>query len=258
MVDSCIRHKIARLVHVSSLSVLDHASHDPRSPVTEDSPDEPQAELRGLYTRSKLESELFVRNAAANLGLRAVIIRPGQIFGAGTERIPPPGVIALGNHWIVVGDGEQVLPLVYVEDVADALLRAAESSKVPAIYNIVDPDAITQREYLTAIRAQLSRDVTVHYCPKLLLLAAGWMCEVGQALMKRELPLSRYRVRSIRPLNPFDLTAATKELLWQPRIGVRAALSARDAGQQPHFSEVLPSDVMLEQVSAAQVDTSTK
>jgi 2-alkyl-3-oxoalkanoate reductase len=39
-------------------------------------------------------------------------------------------------------------------------------------------------------------------------------------------PLTRYRVRSLRPLENFDLTAAQTVLGWQPRVGVERGMAA--------------------------------
>src|SRR3546814_4390497 len=61
----------------------------------------------------------------------------------------PNGVVALAGRWGGVGSGRRTIPLVYVDDVVDAIVLAAE--KDPAnggIFHIVDPDHITQQEYL--------------------------------------------------------------------------------------------------------------
>ncbi len=39
-------------------------------------------------------------------------------------------------------------------------------------------------------------------------------------LLKRDVPLTRYRVRSLRPLANFDLGAARNLLGWEPRVGL--------------------------------------
>jgi nucleoside-diphosphate-sugar epimerase len=43
-------------------------------------------------------------------------------------------------------------------------------------------------------------------------------------LLKRNVPLSRYRIRSIRPLSNFDQTAAQEQLGWSPLVGVAEGL----------------------------------
>jgi nucleoside-diphosphate-sugar epimerase len=43
--------------------------------------------------------------------------------------------------------------------------------------------------------------------------------EIAGALLKRDMPLSRYRVRSLRPLAPCDVSEAREKLGWQPEVG---------------------------------------
>ena len=119
IIDACLRHRVKRLVYVSSLGVLDHAGHEDGVIVDEESPVEPNPDLRGLYTQTKLEAERMVLAATKERGLDAVIVRPGQIFGPGAEKVTPNGVIKLAGQWIVAGNGKRMLPAVYIEDVVD-------------------------------------------------------------------------------------------------------------------------------------------
>ncbi|MGB9604569.1 MAG: NAD-dependent epimerase/dehydratase family protein [Bryobacteraceae bacterium] len=225
MVEACLAHKVRRLVHVSSLTVLDHAGHRAGAVVTESWRLEPHPERRGWYTQTKFEAERIVLEAVSSQGLDAVILRPGQIFGPGAGNLAPAGTIVLGGRWWICGSGDALLPLIYVDDVADALLLAADA-RVPAgsIFHLADPARITQQEYVEACRKAPGFRIRVHYVPRwmLLLMATGaeW---VGRTL-KRELPLSRYRVRSLKPLAPVDCSAARQALGWQPGVGVEQGL----------------------------------
>ena len=105
VVDACERHGVRRLVHVSSMSVLDHAGHQPDVPVNESSPYEPYPDRRGLYTQTKLEAEKTVLEAARDGRIHAVVLRPGQIYGPGSEQFPPSGTIGIAGRWLVVGIG---------------------------------------------------------------------------------------------------------------------------------------------------------
>jgi 2-alkyl-3-oxoalkanoate reductase len=224
IVDACLKHGVQRLVYVSSMGVLDHAGHPEGVPVTEDSPVEPHPELRGLYTQTKLQAERFVLNATREHGLPAVVIRPGQIFGPGAEHVAPNGIFALAGQWIVAGKGERQLPLVYIDDVVDGLI-AAETAPHAAgqIVHLIDPSPVTQNLYL-----QWSRPAPgskpVRRTPTSLLMAAGWMCEVLARIVKRPLPLSRYRVKSLRPLSPVDVLRARQLLGWSPTVGSERGL----------------------------------
>ena len=233
VIESCLRLGVKRLVFVSSLSVLDFAGHDRRAPVTESFAYEPFPEKRGLYTQTKLEAELMVLDAIERRGLFGVVLRPGQIFGSGGELATPGGVIGLVDRWYVVGSGNSRLPLVYVEDVVDAIMLAMRHTGSRYVFNIVDPEPVTQREYLNALDRYLVGKIKVKYVPALLLNTVALACEIVEKASKRRLPLSRYRLRSIRPLWPFDVSAAQHDLGWNPGVGSRVALSSMRKGVVP-------------------------
>lgn len=225
VIESVLRHAVPRLVYVSSLSVMDHAGRREGTVLRENSAYEPHPQRRGLYTQTKLEAERSVIDAMAHRGLPAVILRPGQIFGTGTERVPPNGVIALGGRWILVGNGTLRLPLVYIDDVIDALVLAgSEEGATGGTFNIVDPQPVTQATYLAACRHKLGGSLKVLRTPVWFMMCVATGVEVLAKLLRRELPLSRYRVRSLRPLANFDGAAARSILKWEPRAGVSEGL----------------------------------
>jgi len=227
MIDSCLKHKVKRVVYVSSQSVLDQAGHVPGTTVTEASALEPYPERRGLYTQTKLASEKLVLAAIREKGLPAVILRPGQIFGPGGEQFAPSGAIGMAGRWIVVGGGGHKLPLVYVEDVVDALILAAERPDVVGgVFQLVDPTPITQREFVKVAqrRADIPAARKVAYVPQWFMMLASRGIEMLGKVLKKDLPLSRYRIRSLRPPYPFDITAARTRLGWEPRVGTREGL----------------------------------
>jgi 2-alkyl-3-oxoalkanoate reductase len=224
VLEACKKHGTRRLIHVSSLSVLDHAGHRYPAPVTEDSAYEPFPERRGLYTQTKLEAERLVRKAMEEDGLEAVILRPGQIFGPGVEKTPPSGALQLAGAWTIIGSGRWPVPLVHVEDVVDALLAAERPEAKGAIVQLVDPERITQNE-VTAMAVR-SIGVRARHIPKWLFYTLAMGVEMMGKVLKRDMPLTRYRVTSLRPLTGFDQGAAQSKLGWRPRLGARAGLRA--------------------------------
>ncbi len=219
IVEACLRHGVKKLVFVSSLSVFNHAGRRATDVVTEDSPYEPYPELRGAYTQTKLEAERLVLDAVRERGLPAVIVRPGQIYGPGAERTPPSGTIGIAGQWLVVGNGRRMVPLVYIDDVVDALLAAAtRPDAYGGVFNLVDPGSVDQRAYIQASGHK------AHYLPVWFMMLASFGVEMLGRVLKRGVPLSRYRVRSIRPLWPVDVSRAGNGLGWRPRVGVQEGL----------------------------------
>jgi nucleoside-diphosphate-sugar epimerase len=219
-VDSCLRHRVRRLVYVSSIIHLHYSAHESGKAVDESYPLEPHADKRGFYTQAKLQAEQIVKDAIRDHQLPAVILRPGQIFGRGAEKSAPTGAIGLGGRWVVIGSGKLPLPLVYVEDVVDALMMAAKNDGVlGSIFNIVDPTVVTQNEYVAYCRRFFGNDLKVVYAPKPVMFLAALAADVVSKLTRVALPLSIYRLESSRPIHPFNVSAATRRLGWTPRIG---------------------------------------
>ncbi|MBZ5595218.1 MAG: NAD-dependent epimerase/dehydratase family protein [Acidobacteriia bacterium] len=223
VVDAALKYGIRRLVHVSSITVLDYAGHR-GAPMTEESPMEPHPEWRGAYTESKLRAERIVLDAIGK-GLQATIVRPGQIFGPGAEMLPPYGTIALAGRWVVVGTGNILLPLVYIDDVVDALVLAAQRDGVCGkTFQLVDRERLTQRQYIDHCRERHGQKIRVVYVPRPAFYAAGIGIGALGRLLRRSVPLSRYRVSSIRGIETFDCSAARELLGWAPRIGVKRGM----------------------------------
>jgi nucleoside-diphosphate-sugar epimerase len=219
VVDACLRHGVKKLVYVSSMSVADHAGHTTGVPVTESSPLEPHPDRRGVYTQTKMRAEEIVLEAIRDKGLRAVIVRPGQIFGPGAEGVTPNGIIGIAGRWIVAGNGSRATA-VYRDDVVDALLASERSPA--AVVNVVDPTPVTQNDYLRA--AARTQTLRVVRWPVWVLMILAYKIELLGRLLHRDVPLSRYKIRSLKPLWPFDTTKARDVLGWSPKVGVAEGL----------------------------------
>lgn len=219
------RREGARLVYVSSLSVLHAAREGSQNPVTEDWPLEPAPDQRGLYSWAKREAERIVSRAVRDDGLLATILRPGRIFGPGAPVLPPDMKLVKGRL-IILGDGRLPLPLVYVGDVVDAMLAAADREEVfdGSVLHLVDDEVLTQDDLAKAWVAALSPATRVAHVPLPLLQGMALGFEVLGRVIDRAPPLSRYRLASaLAPLR-FDCRRAAERIGWKPRIGVRAGL----------------------------------
>lgn len=225
VLDACRRHANPRLVYVSSMSVFDHAGRRNGEVLSEDYRFEPHPQLRGAYTQTKLTAEQMVADAIVKEHLPAVILRPGQIFGPGAEQVTPNGTIALAGRWIAIGSGAQALPLVYRDDTVDALLLAGTSLQaLGRIFNLVDTDSVDRGTYLRRCKAKLGTSLKLMWMPEWVFMCLAIGVELLGKALKRDVPLTRYRVRSLRPLANFDTTAAREVLGWTPRIGVKRGL----------------------------------
>jgi len=225
LVEACLKHRVQRLVHVSTISVLDHAGHRPGSRVTESHPVEPNPERRGFYSQYKLAAEKIVVDASEKYDLPAVILRPGQIFGPAVKPAAPSGTLDLAGRWVVPGTGARLLNLVYLDDAVNALLLAGSKPGIfGQIFNIVDSHAVTQKEYIETYCRLADSRVRVLYLPRFALYAVATAVEILGRFLGRAFPLSRYRIRSLAPISNFDCAAAREKLGWEPFVGTYEGL----------------------------------
>jgi 2-alkyl-3-oxoalkanoate reductase len=69
-----------------------------------------------------------------------VILRPGQIFGGGIPLINGAVARSAGGRWLVLGDGKLELPLVYIDDVVDAIMCSiTKRLSHGEVIQIIDP-----------------------------------------------------------------------------------------------------------------------
>jgi len=114
---------------------------------------DPKISRRNLYARSKAACEAVLRKLSRDEGLPLIVMRPGIVIGGGAD----PAHVGVANfasesevtYW---GKGDNKLPLVLVDDVADALVRASEASDVIGRSFVVTSEPVlTAREYVAEL-----------------------------------------------------------------------------------------------------------
>jgi 2-alkyl-3-oxoalkanoate reductase len=221
VIASCKRHGVKQLVHISSMSVIDWAGSAKRGlAVDESAALEPRPEERGAYTRAKLEAEQLVV-AAGKAGLPCVILRPGQIFGGGIALVNGAVARSAGSRWLVLGDGRLELPLIYLDDVIDAIEACVAKRLVGGeIIQLIDPEALNQTDVLDIA----GRGKKVLRVPRPVVFALGRLSEVPLGAIGRPSPIGVYRLQSALARLHYNSERAQNLLGWHPRVGVREGI----------------------------------
>lgn len=220
---------VRRFVHVSSAGIYG-AGHNGGA-ITEETPLDPAIEQRGAYAWSKAESDRLVRAFAARGGLETVVVRPGILYGAEAPpfiaRLHLPVPRGKGRR-IVVGSRNALLPLTHVDNACDAIALAATRGVSGAAYNVIDGEA-RQGEYLELLRESGVAPVKPTYLPPLALWPVALGCELVGRLARRNLPLTRYRLKRATESLRYDTSAARETLGWTPSIDLATGVRAMSA-----------------------------
>lgn len=220
VIDACKKYKVKQLVHISSMSVIDWAGMSNNGPVSEAANLEPRPDERGAYTRAKLEAERLVTQAAEQ-GLPCVILRPGQIFGGGIPLINGAVARNAGGRWLVLGDGKLELPLVYIDDVVDAITSSIDRKLTKGeIIQIIDPETLTQDDVLGMAGGQRP----VVRVPRPVVFMLGKLSELPLGAIGKPSPIAVYRLKSALARLHYESERAKAILGWVPRVGVREGI----------------------------------
>jgi len=250
VLEGCRKFGIQKLVYLSSMSVLDWAGGPPDAVLDETRPLEPRAEERGYYTQAKLAAERLVSAYVVKYRIPAVILRPGKIFG---DRQPVLSA-AIGwkvkKRWVLLGDGGVRIPFIYLDDVVDAVLAAVRcEARDGQIIQITDPMQLSQDEVLHLCEGERVRTLRI---PRWLVFALGAFSQIFFRLLKRQSPMSIYRMKSALAKRRFQNVHAGL-LGWQPRVGVLEGIRRELKGaQRQSGNQTTPPRPVADSENAAQ------
>ena len=208
---------VQRMVHTSSITVY---GHHLKGIVTEEHPfhaeDNP-------YSRTKIAGEKLIADFVKEREAPIVIVRPAWIYGP-RDNASFGRFVAMveSGKGFLIGSGNNIIPVVYVRDVAQGLIRAGDASgkAIGKAYTIADDRRVTQAEYLNAIAAFLGVPHVSRKIPYLPLVAAGRSAElIWRAMGRRNAtppPVTTYGVTLLGGNQEFSIEKARRELGYDP------------------------------------------
>ena len=195
LLDHAVQYRIRRFIYISSVDVYrydklrNHLTFREEDPFDEDAVD--------FYPKSKIEAEKIVWKVAEEANLPCVVLRPGAIYGPQGDIFPATLGLPLGPRKILMtGNRGSLLPLAYVENVADAVCRSiVQDSAIGRAFNLVEDRTISRREYLNRLKAHVDPNIRAIWMPLWILLSIKWFLKATFALIKKDPPLSALDLR---------------------------------------------------------------
>ena len=213
---------VSRLVHISSAMVYDMAMG---RAVTEDDPLKP---LDEPYSLTKAQGDMLVQRMVREDHLPAVIVRPGTLIGPGDRlNFGRMADRVRAGKGIIIGSGNNAVPLVYITDMVQGLLLALDSEQaVGKAYNIGNDQVLTQEVFLSTIAQELGVKVPRRHVPYSALYAAAYTAERVARLSKDRIPpfLTRHGVKLYGADNRLSITRARRELRYKPEVSLVEAV----------------------------------
>ena len=154
VVEACIKSKVKRIVHFSTIGV--------HGPYLHEGMDEniPFVRHGNAYADSKIEAEELFWSYLSDHNLERVVVRPTYIWGPNSQRFTiEPIKQMIGKKFAFVDDGNGACNAVYVDNVVDlALLAGIDPRAIGEAFFIRDPDRMTWKEFFAYYAAIASID----------------------------------------------------------------------------------------------------
>lgn len=223
LLDACRGRPLRRFVHISSLGVYAARDH---FGTTEDEP-LPARHIDG-YTQSKVEAERLALNYAAQHGIPLVVLRPGFIYGPRDRTVVPRLVENLRNGVVrYLGSGNQALNTIYVGNLVEAALLAAERDGVVGrIYNLTDGERVSKRQFIDGIADGVGVPRPTSSVPLWVARIAATLMEGFARLIGDPNPprLTQGRLKFLGLNLDFSIDRARRELGYVPKYSFAAGL----------------------------------
>ena len=142
-------HTLRRFVHVSTVDVYGF----PQRPCDEAC----ATHLPGFgYGDSKLRGELLLRDTASTLQMPFTVLRPSNVMGPGSPFIERVGHELRQGLMLRISGGHVDAGFLYVDNLIDVMLWAGQAPQAKnEIFNVVDPEPITWRQFLDDLRRDI-------------------------------------------------------------------------------------------------------
>jgi nucleoside-diphosphate-sugar epimerase len=228
VVDACVAGGVKRLVFTSSPSVVfgeaPHEGADETIPYPK--------RFNAHYPATKAIAERETLEANGRDGLLTCAIRPHLVWGPrDTNLIPRLLARADAGKLVMVGDGQNLVDMVYVENAADAHIlamdRLFEGSPVAgSAYFITQGEPVNLWDWINRILARLGRPPVKKRVSYPLAYATGAVMETAYRLLglDAEPPMTRFVAQQLAMSHYFDIGKARRELRYEPMVSADEGL----------------------------------
>ena len=230
ILEACKAQGVQRLIYTSSPSVIfdgtDMEGVDESVPYP--------ATYHAPYPETKAMAEQWVIKATSpstgSSQLKSIILRPHLIWGPGDNHLLP-GIRARAKRLKRIGNGENRVDTIYIDNAADAHLLADEALKQKPdlsgnVYFISQDEPIRLWEMVNAllgcaglppVKGQISTRVAE---------GAGWVIETLYQTfgITKEPPMTRFMAKELATAHWFDISRAKRDLGYTPTISTKEGL----------------------------------
>ena len=234
LVHATNRDVLQRFVFIGSMAVLGMGAQDDLDESA------PWIHSGDNYNYTKILAEQLAVKLAKDEGYPITTLRPPYIYGPRDRQFFPRVVTSLEKGiFKCIGDGNKPFTLVYVENLADALILAAKQETKPTgeIYMITDGESVTRRELVEILCEEMNLKKPTRQVPVWLAFAVCPLFEAVSKLTKKTPLINKFRIKFMHTHLTFNIDKAKRELGYNPQISTKEGLRKSAKWFHEHRSE---------------------
>ncbi len=209
---------VKKFVHCSTVGVQGYIKNPPAK---EEDPYNPG----DYYQKSKVEGEQLALEFFKNNDLHGTVVRPVGIYGPGDTRFLKLFKYIYNGKFRMIGDGNVLYHLTYVEDLAEGIALAGEKDEANnEVFTIGGEGYLTLKELVEKIAKVLNKPVPTKSIPVWPVWFAGALCEFICKPLKITPPIYRRRIDFFIKDRAFDISKAKKILGYKPKVSLDEGL----------------------------------
>ncbi len=209
---------VKKFVHCSTVGVQGDIKNPPAKETHPYNPGD-------YYQESKLDGEKLALKFFKEKGLKGTVVRPVGIYGPGDTRFLKLFKFINNGKFRMIGDGNVLYHLTYVEDLVEGFVLAGESEKsINEIFTIGGNSYLTLKELVEKIAKVLDKPVPKSSIPVWPVWIAGALCELICKPLGISPPIYRRRIDFFIKDRAFDISKAKEILGYNPKIDLDEGL----------------------------------
>lgn len=218
LLEAAKRNGVRRFVHCSTVGVQGDIENPP---ATEDAPFRPGDH----YQESKRDAEVLALEFFRRQGLPGSVVRPTGIYGPGDTRFLKLFKMIDSRRFRMIGSGEVLYHLTYVEDLAAGIILAAEKdAALNEVFTLGGNEYVTLNQLVAMIADILGKPLRRGKIPVWPVWLAGAACEALCRPFGISPPIYRRRVDFFTKTRAFDISKAKRLLGFEPRVSLDEGL----------------------------------
>lgn len=226
LLNASLENKVEQFFFISTLGVMGLRNHYGTGNVPDYEEDDKKTSDN--YIDTKIEAEKLVKIFHKEANLPTAILRPGFVYGPRDMKLIKRLVEKIhSGKFAFIGNGKNILDIVYASNFADAVILAGKTEKaIGQAYNVTDDSGIDMETFIFKITDLWGLERPTKYIPIPVAKVLTNIIEGTARLLRKKTPpvLTKTRLKFMSLNLDFDISKTREELGYNPKVDIDEGL----------------------------------